>query len=90
MNSLEVRKLNSKSWVSNEFLDVLTCYDLAENGLDKLIFYYFYEQCSPFEDDVVTRLASMCPRITHLELSLMSELSEIGRLSMVSLFRQII
>ena len=90
MNSLEVRDLDSKSWVSNEFLDVLTCYDLAENGLEKLIFYVFFEQCSPFEDDVVTRLANMCPRISHLELSNMHNLSEAGRLSMVSLFRQII
>ena len=34
--SLGIRSLNCKSWVANEFLDMLTCYDLAENGLDKL------------------------------------------------------
>ena len=38
LNSLEVRNLNCKSWVANEFLDVLTCYDIPENGFDKLIF----------------------------------------------------
>ena len=36
------------------------------------------------------RLASMCPQISHLQLSGMYYLSEAGRLSMVSLFRQII
>ena len=38
LTSLEIKSLSSKSWVANEFLDVLTCYDLPENGLDKLIF----------------------------------------------------
>ena len=28
--------LKCKSWVANEFLDLLTCYDLQEHGLDKL------------------------------------------------------
>ena len=46
--SLLISRLNSKSWVSNEFLDVLTCYDLAEHGLDKLILNYFYPVCEPF------------------------------------------
>ena len=36
LNSLIIDGLVAKSWVANEFLDVLTCYDLSENGLDKL------------------------------------------------------
>ena len=38
----------------------------------------------------MTRLANICPRPTHLELSGMLYLSETGRLSLVNLFRQII
>ena len=38
----------------------------------------------------MTRLATMCPNITHLELSWMYSLSEAGRLSMVTLLRQIV
>ena len=34
-------------------------------------------------------MAKMCPRLTHLEMREMSYLSEEGRMSMVSLFRQI-
>ena len=75
--------------MANEFLDFLTCYDLAEHGLDKLNFYYFDKKCEPFEEEVLSRLANVCPRLTHLELSNMYELTETGRLSMVSLFRQI-
>ena len=41
LTSLEISYLNSISWVANEFLDVLTCYDLPEHGLDKLIFSDF-------------------------------------------------
>ena len=66
LTSLEISGLNSISWVSNEFLDVLTCYDLPEHGIDKLIFNYFYPQCEPFQDEVISRLANMCPQITHL------------------------
>ena len=33
LNSLEIRLLESTSWVANEFLDVLTCYDLPDHGL---------------------------------------------------------
>ena len=66
LNSLYVDNFNCKSWVANEFLDVLTCYDLPESGLDKLIFGSFKKQCEPFEEEVVTRLFDMCTRISHL------------------------
>ena len=86
---LKVSGLDCKSWVANEFLDVLTCYDLAEHGLDKLIFNGFDKKCEPFEEEVLSRLANMCTRLCHLELTAMFYLTETGRLSMVSLFRQI-
>ena len=35
-------------------------------------------------------MANICPHLTHLELSDMSELTEEGRLSLVSLLRQIV
>ena len=90
LTSLEIFGLDSKSWVANEFLDVLTCYDLPENGLDGLIFDNFEPLCEPFEKEVMDRLANMCSQILHLELICMSDLNEAGRLSMVNLFRQII
>ena len=89
-NSLEIYSLDSKSWVANEFLDILTCYDLPKRGLDKLTFHGFKLQCEPFEEETMARLANMCPQLSHFELTDMSKLSEAGRLSMVSLFRQII
>ena len=48
LTSLSIDSLNAKSWVANEFLDHLTCYDLAENGLDKLILHRFSDECLPF------------------------------------------
>ena len=39
---------------------------------------------------MVNRLASICPNITNLELNEMYELSETGRLSIVTLLRQIV
>ena len=90
LSSLEIRGLDCKSLVANEFLDLLCSYELPENGLDKLIFNKFYRYCEPFEEEVISRLANICPLISHLQLSSMYELSEAGRLSMVSLFRQII
>ena len=57
-----------KSWVANEFLDVLTCYDHSEFGLDKLIFEEFWIICEPFEDEVFFRLANICQRLSHLGL----------------------
>ena len=48
LSCLEIEGLNAKSWVANEFLDVLTCYDLPEQGLDKFILNNFKKQCEPF------------------------------------------
>ena len=61
LNSLDIFNLNCKTLVANEFLEVLTCYDLPEYGLDKIILNSFQKQCEPFSDDVVSRLANMCP-----------------------------
>ena len=90
LNSLRVERLICKSVVANEFLDLLCSYDMPEYGLDKLSFKGFSRQCEPFEDEVVSRLANMCTRLSHLSLTVMDGLTEAGRLSMVSLFRQII
>ena len=46
--SLHIDYLNCKSWVANEFLDVLTCYDLPEHGLDKIILNNLQSECEPF------------------------------------------
>ena len=89
LSSLEVSILDCKSLVANEFLDVLCCYDLPLDGLSKLKFTMFMHQCDSFEDEVVSRLASICPRLSHLELSDMNYLSEKGRVSMANLLRQI-
>ena len=69
LNNLEIHNLSCKSWVANEFLDILPCYDLPEHGLDKLIFDNFHSKCEPFDSEVLARLASMCPHVTHLNLS---------------------
>ena len=66
LSSIYIEYFECKSWVANEFLDLLTCYDLQENGLDKLKLKQFKRQCEPFEEEVVSRLASMCPRLSHL------------------------
>ena len=85
LSSLYIERLNCKSVVANEFLDLLCCYDLPEEGLSKLIFNYFKPQCEPFEDEVMSRLANICPRLSHLEIKVMYNLSEKGRLSMASM-----
>ena len=36
LNSLVIQYLDCKSWVANEFLDLLTCYDLPDQGLKML------------------------------------------------------
>ena len=48
LTSIFILNLNCKSWLANEFLDVLTCYDFPENGLDKLILRGFSKPCEPF------------------------------------------
>ena len=90
LSCLNVQQLHCKSWVANEFLDLLTCYDLPEQGLDKLRLKGFKSQCDPFEEEMVTRLVNMCPQISHLELSYMYQIEEEVRMSIVSLFRQIV
>ena len=90
LNSLEIYGFGSKSVVANEFLDLLCSYDHPEYGLDKLNFTFFYPQCEPFEEEVVSRLSNICPRLTNLQLSEMYLLKKAGRLSLVSMIRQII
>ena len=80
LSCLKISYLDAKSWVANEFLDLLTCYDLPEQGLDKIILNNFRPQSVPFENEVVSRLANMCPQINYLQLSEMDSLSEKGRM----------
>ena len=62
--SIFIYDFKCKSWVANEFLDMLCSYDIPEQGLEKLTFKCFIEDCKPFEDEVVTRLASICPHLS--------------------------
>ena len=48
------------------------------------------EECMPFEDEIITRLAQRCPNIKELRLEGMYELSEEGRMQLGGLFRQTI
>ena len=80
LTNLRIENLECKSWVANEFLDVLTCYDLPEQGLDKLTLSSFRENCFPLEKEVVTRMANMCPHLSELCLISMFDLSEASRL----------
>ena len=41
LTSLHVGGLKCKSWVANEFLDVLCSYDMPEQGLNKLTLIKF-------------------------------------------------
>ena len=75
LHGLHIEDLDSKSWIANELLDALTCYDLPEKGLSKLILFNFSLKCEPFEDEVMIRVANMCTNISHLELQSMEELS---------------
>ena len=90
LRSIRIERLTCKSWVANEFLDLLTCYDIDEKGLDTLIFNLFRKNCERIDEEVVSRLATMCPRLSNLQLSHMYELPLEGKISMVNLFRQII
>ena len=80
LTSLEIDCFHAEPWIANEFLDLLMCYDLPQHGLEKLFLSVIGEMSLPFEEDVLTRLANMCPSITHLQLSEMKDLSEEGRL----------
>ena len=66
LTSLFISSLDCKSWVANEFLDLMCSNDLPEQGLQKLTFDCFSRSCEPFEEEVSTRLAAMCPNLTHL------------------------
>ena len=90
LTSLDISELECKSLVANEFLDLLCSYDMNEQGLNKLRFDTFKPVCEPFEDEIMSRLANICPRLTHLQFVYMDKLTESGKLSLVSLFRQII
>ena len=90
LTSFHIWNLDCKSWVANEFLDLMCSYDIPEQGLNKLTLSSFSNQCAPFEEEILTRLAMMCPNITYLGLYRMYNLPEAGRLSMITLLRQII
>ena len=89
LHCLAINHLRCKSWVANELLDVLPCYDLEEHGLDKLILYRPHRLCEPFEEEVMSRLANMCPHLSHLQFSRMMYGGP-NKQSMVNLSRQII
>ena len=75
--------------MANEFLDLLTFY-VAEHGLEKLEFnkfallsketIYVDRDNAHFDEEVLTRLANMCPRITTL---IFSEMDRLGHKSRV-------
>ena len=68
--------------MGNEFLDLLTCYDMPEQGLEKFILNQFASRCTSFafEEEVLTRLVTMCPQISHLQLGNMNDLNEEDRM----------
>ena len=63
----------------------MSTYD--EHSLDKLALDEFRQKCEPIKDEVVSQLASMCNRLSHLKLCNMDRLSESGRISMAGLLR---
>ena len=74
LNSLAISRLDCKSiWVSNELLDLLTSFDLPEQGLEKLSLIRFgaskispetFYEPEPFEDEVMSRLSKMCHNLS--------------------------
>ena len=88
-SSLEISSLRCKSWVANELFDLLTCLDLPDHGLDKFILSYpkFWR----FEEEVISRLANICSRLSYLQLSHICDdqrdFTDEGRMQMLSLFR---
>ena len=80
LTSLYIEDLHCKSWVANEFLDMLCSYDIPEQGLDKITLNGFRKYTGTFEAEVVTRLANICPRLSHLKFPYLYELTEAGRL----------
>ena len=71
----------------NQYIDLLLSQDIAEHGLQKFKIMNIYQECEPFEDEIMTRLAQRCPNIKQLELTGMHKLSEAGRMQLGSLFR---
>ena len=71
LTSLNISSLNCKSIVANEFLDALCCYEMLDHGIDMLTLNGFRKQCEPISEEVVSRLAEICPRLSHLQLSWM-------------------
>ena len=61
LTCLHISNLRCVSWVANEFLDLMCSYDLPEQGLNKLTLSFFKFKCEPFEEEVLTRIANMCP-----------------------------
>ena len=53
IHSLCIGVLEAKSWVANQFIDLLLCQDISENGLEKLTLNNFHQNCEPFEDEVM-------------------------------------
>ena len=49
--------MKAKSWVVNQFIDLLLCQDIAVHGLEKLNIAGFDPICVPFEEDIMSRLA---------------------------------
>ena len=90
LSSLSIQRLKCKSWVANEFLDAITSYDMPDKGLDKLILSRFEKEVAPFEEEVLSRLINMSITVSHLELSAFFYLTEVDRMQIVSLFRQIV
>ena len=80
LTSLHIWDLHCKSWVANEFLDMLCSYDIPEQGLDKILLSSFREYRGTFEAEVVTRLANICPCLSYLVLNWMCGMSEEGRI----------
>ena len=63
LTSLHIESLFCESWVANEFLDMLCSYDIPEQGLEKLTLH-FPQKGEPFEEEVMSRLANICPRLS--------------------------
>ena len=84
LTCVRIHELVGKAVVPNEFLDLLTFY-VADNGLEKLEMRRFRIeseqggtldiQNAHFDEEVLTRLANMCPRISTLTMTGMPDLS---------------
>ena len=58
IHSIDILKMQAKTWVSNQFFDLLLCQDIDSNGFQKLSINNLYQSdCESFEEEVLTRLA---------------------------------